>query len=249
MVSRYLDSGASLGSWVTAELQKEQLEPLLKALEKELGTVGESQGGQVGVMVALQKALQLRFPSAWESFKPTRAGKAVTTEAGNLIDLYEAEDQVFRLAAWLKAKEDGASDLAAGKVARRSFLDYHINAPWVQALRSTALPFISFTYRSVPMLLEVAAKKPHKLLKLALLAGGLNALGYVLRGGDEDDERASLPEEKAGKIWGMVPKLRSCVRALDTSVEKVVVLDGRIDHVLLLDAVSGQTMGTTIRRN
>lgn len=174
VVSRYLDSGANLGSWVTAELQKEQLEPLLKALEKELGTVGESQGGQVGVMVALQKALQLRFPSAWESFKPTRAGKAVTTEAGNLIDLYEAEDQVFRLAAWLKAKEDGASDLAAGKVARRSFLDYHINAPWVQALRSTALPFISFTYRSVPMLLEVAAKKPHKLLKLALLAGGLN---------------------------------------------------------------------------
>ena len=48
---------------------------------------------------------------------------------------------------------------------------------------------------------------------------------------------------------GMVPKLRSCVRALDNGVEKVVVLDGRIDHVLLLDAVSGQTMGTTIRRN
>lgn len=45
---------------------------------------------------------------------------------------------------------------------------------------------------------------------------------------------------------GMVPKLNSCVRALDRGVRRVVVLDGRIDHVLLLDAVSGQTMGTTI---
>lgn len=124
-----------------------------------------------------------------------------------MIDLYEAEDQVFRLAAWLKAKEDGASDLAAGKVARRSFLDYNINAPWVQALRNTAFPFISFTYRAVPMLLETAARRPHKLMKLGLVAGALNALGYMLSGGDEDDERKLLPEEKAGSIFGMVPKL------------------------------------------
>ena len=47
----------------------------------------------------------------------------------------------------------------------------------------------------------------------------------------------------------MVPKLRSCIRALENGVTEVVVLDGRIDHVMLLDAVSGQTMGTTIRRD
>ena len=47
---------------------------------------------------------------------------------------------------------------------------------------------------------------------------------------------------------GMAPKLRSCLRALDNGVERVVILDGRIDHVMLLDAVSGQTMGTTIYR-
>ena len=158
-------------------------------------------------MAALQKALQLRFPSAWEAFKPTLPGRVIATEANSLIDLYEAEDQVFRLAAWLKAKEDGAGDLVAGKVARRSFLDYNINAPWVQAARNTALPFISFTYRAVPMLLETAARKPHKLMKLGLVAGALNALGYLLSGGDEDDERKLLPDEKAGSIFGMVPKL------------------------------------------
>lgn len=207
ILQRYGDSGANLGSWVTAELQREQLEPLLEALEREIGIAGQTVAGEIGVMAALQKAIQLRFPSAWDAFKPTLPGRAITTEARSMIDLYEAEDQVFRLAAWLKAKEDGASDLAAGKIARRSFLDYNINAPWVQALRNTVLPFISFTYRAVPMLLETAARKPHKLMKLGLVAGALNALGYMLSGGDEDDERALLPEEKAGSIFGMVPKL------------------------------------------
>lgn len=207
ILMRYGDSGANMGSWVTSELQRDQIEPLLEALEKELGVSGQTVAGEVGVMAALQKALQLRFPSAWEAFKPTLPGRVIATEANSLIDLYEAEDQVFRLAAWLKAKEDGAGDLMAGKVARRSFLDYNINAPWVQAARNTALPFISFTYRAVPMLLETAARKPHKLMKLGLVAGALNALGYLLSGGDEDDERKLLPDEKAGSIFGMVPKL------------------------------------------
>lgn len=211
IIARFQDSGANLGSWVTSELQKDQLEPLLDALEKELGVIGNTAGAMASVSTILQlfKAKEYRQAAAQAAIiaKGNAAAAAVKQEAGNLIDLYEAEDQVFRLAAWLKAKEDGASDIAAGKVARRSFLDYHINAPWIQAMRQTAFPFISFTYRSVPMLLDVVANKPHKILKLAAVAGAINALGYLLAGGDEDDERALLPEEKAGRIWGMVPKL------------------------------------------
>lgn len=211
IIARFQDSGANLGSWVTSELQKDQLEPLLDALEKELGVIGNTAGAMASVSTILQlfKAKEYRQAAAQAAIiaKGNAAAAAVKQEAGNLIDLYEAEDQVFRLAAWLKAKEEGASDIAAGKVARRSFLDYHINAPWIQAMRQTAFPFISFTYRSVPMLLYVVANKPHKILKLAAVAGAINALGYLLAGGDEDDERALLPEEKAGRIWGMVPKL------------------------------------------
>ena len=210
IVNRYRDSGGSIGTFATTELQQEQLEPLLAALEKELGAAGDTAGAQVGAMVALQKLLHLQLPSAWDAFKPTMAGRVLTTEARNLIGLYDAEDQFFRLAAWLKAKEGGASDMEAGKVSRGSFLDYHINAPWVQMMRQTAFPFVAFTYRAVPMLLETAANKPWKLMKLGLVAGMVNALGYAalgLGGDDEDDERKLLPEEKAGKIWGMVPKL------------------------------------------
>ena len=75
---------------------------------------------------------------------------------------------------------------------------------------------------------------------------------------DERNAKTAIPAMTAAEAaelldnglirGGMVPKLRSCVRALERGVAKVVVLDGRIDHVMLLDAVSGQTMGTTIRR-
>jgi hypothetical protein len=212
VLARYQDSGGDIGGWVTQEIRDEQLKPLLDSLEKELAiTAGNSVQAQVGVYSALQHALMLRFPSAWDAFKAgKRSGKvanAVTTEASNLIDLYQSEDDVFRLAAWLRAKEQGKSDLDAGKAARESFLDYRINAPWIQAMRQSAWPFISFTYRAVPMFIETAAKKPHKLMKLMMLAGTLNALGIMLSGGDDDKERKLLPEEKAGKIWGMVPKL------------------------------------------
>lgn len=207
IINRFQESGANMGSWINAELQREQLEPLLDALEAEIGLAGQHAPSQVGAFAALQLALRLRFPSAWEAAKPTIGVQAIKNEARSMIDLYEAEDQVFRLAAWLKAKEDGESDLSAGRRARRSFLDYNINAPWVQAMRQTALPFVSFSYRAIPMALEVAARKPHKMMKIAMFAALANALGYLMAGGDEDEERKLLPEEKAGRIWGLVPKL------------------------------------------
>jgi N12 class adenine-specific DNA methylase len=209
IVNRYLDSGGDIGSWATNEISKKQIEPLLDALEKELAaTNGQSVQAQVGIFHALQHALQMRFPSAWDSLKGSTTGKVIGTEASTVIDLYQSEDEVFRLAAWLKAKEEGKTDMEAGKIARRSFMDYSINAPWVQALRNSALPFVSYTYRAVPMFMETAAKKPHKLLKLMAIAGALNAFGLMMAGGGGDDkERKLLPEEKAGRVWGLVPKM------------------------------------------
>lgn len=209
ILNRYKDSGGDAGSWVTQEISREQIEPLLESLQKELAaTNGQSVAAQTGIFAALQHAMQLRFPEAWDAAKAGRGGKTVAAAGGALIDLYQSEDDVFRLAAWLAAKERGATDMEAGKLARKSFLDYNINAPWISAMRKSAWPFLSFTYRAVPMLLETAAKKPHKLMKLMALAGALNALGVMLAGGGgDDDERKMLPEEKAGGIWGMVPKL------------------------------------------
>src|SRR5690606_27665732 len=195
VLNRYLDSGGDIGAWVTAEIRENQLEPLLKSLEAELvASAGNSQQAAVGVFSALQHALMLRFPMAWHAFKGSKPATAVAAEGKALIDLYQHEDDVFRLAAWLKAKEDGKTDLEAGKIARRSFLDYRINAPWVQAMRNSAWPFISFTYRALPMLVEIAGTKPHKLFKLMAIAGLANMLGTMIAGGDDEEERKLLPE-------------------------------------------------------
>lgn len=208
IMNRYQVSGGNIGGWITQEIANDQLEPIIEALQAEVAaTASKAAPQEIGVYAALQHLMHARFGMAWESFKGSRPASAVAAEGKSLIDLYQAEDDVFRLAAWLKAKEGGASDGEAGKVARKSFLDYSINAPWVAAMRSTAFPFIAYTYRAVPMLLETFAKKPHKVMKLMALAGGLNWLGVMLGGDGEDKERKLLPEEKAGRIWGLVPKL------------------------------------------
>lgn len=207
ILNRYQDSGGDIGGWVTAEISRDQIDPLLQAIEAEARGEQPTLAAQLGVMAALQHALHLRWPEAWAAFKGGKVSGAAVQEASNLIDLYQSEDDVFRLAAWLKAKEEGKSDMDAGKAARTSFLDYRVNAPWIQAMRQTAWPFISFSYRAIPMLLETAGKRPHKLLKLMAVAGALNALGVLIAGGGDDEERKLLPEEKAGRIWGMVPKL------------------------------------------
>jgi len=209
IVTRYKDSGGDIGSWATNEIAKGQIEPMLEAMEKELAaTGGNSVQAQVGVYHALQFAMHGKFAPAWESAKGSRTAKRIATEAGTVIELYQSEDEVFRLAAWLKAKEEGKTDMEAGKIARRAFMDYNINAPWVKAMRASFFPFIAYSYRAIPMMLETAAKKPHKMLKLLAIAGALNALGAMMAGGDDDDKtRKLLPEEKAGRIWGIVPKM------------------------------------------
>jgi len=206
LLGRFEDSGGTQGMYILSEIQREQLEPVIEQLRAEIDRAGELQG-MVGVSAALQAVMRGRIKDAYEIARATRGGRVSAAAVKKMMDVYQSEDTVFRLAAFIKAKRNGATDLEAGKAARRSFLDYQINAPWIQIMRQTAFPFISFTYRAVPMLLKTIETKPWKLAKLMLFAGLVNALGYALSGGDEDDERRYLPDEKAGRVWGIVPKL------------------------------------------
>ena len=45
---------------------------------------------------------------------------------------------------------------------------------------------------------------------------------------------------------GMGPKLQNCIDAVSGGVERVLVLDGRVEHTLLLEAVSAQKAGTAV---
>ncbi len=45
---------------------------------------------------------------------------------------------------------------------------------------------------------------------------------------------------------GMVPKVKGCVHAVAHGVGTVVVLDGRVEHALLLEAIAQKALGTTV---
>jgi hypothetical protein len=209
LIEDFEDNGGDAGMFNQAELRNELLEPLLEELRKQV----QAESGQALVTASsiLSLLTNKKYREAMVALRDSKGGKAALWTPRKMIELYGLEDQVFRLAGFVKAREDGLSNAEAGKFARESFLNYEINAPWINALRRTVLPFVAFVYRGAPLLAKTFASKPEKLAKYALIAGGFNALAYMmlgLDGDDEDRERAWLQEERSGYIWGfLTPRL------------------------------------------
>lgn len=210
MVEDFQDNGGELGTFALNEMQREQLAPILEELLKGAREANDLNGivNAASVMSLLREGM---VRQAAATLGQSRAGRVATSIPRKMIDVYQLEDQIFRLAAFIKGRESGLTAREAGRFARKSFLDYDIQAPWVVAAkRSGLLPFVSFSYRAIPMLYETVRDKPWKLMKLALVLGGVSAASAAflgLSGDDDDDERRWLPDEKSGKLWGMIPKL------------------------------------------
>ena len=122
---------------------------------------------------------------------------------GTLEEGYRVEDHVFRLNAFMHRIKMGDSYEDAALFARKQFIDYDIDAPAINHLRNTATPFLSFTYRMIPILAETAVMRPTKFAKYAALGYALTNLeGYI--GGEEAKvERALLPDYEAGNIMDL----------------------------------------------
>jgi acetylglutamate kinase len=91
------------------------------------------------------------------------------------------------------------------------------------------------------------ALKARKLVFLSDVPG-------VLRAANDPDSIASTLSEKevkelteSGAIQGgMLPKLQGSIQALDAGVRKVHIIDGRLDHSLLLEIFTVKGVGTEI---
>ncbi len=46
----------------------------------------------------------------------------------------------------------------------------------------------------------------------------------------------------------MIPKVETCIYALEPGVEGVVILDGKVPHAVLLELFTDHGAGTLIRR-
>lgn len=201
-MERFEDSGAIAGTYVHAELKDDMMKPLLEELRREM--IGTQSALDQMHTVANAMAMifgQREIRKGMTALSHTAPGKWAAKLPEVMIETYQNEDVVFRLAAFIKATDEGKTDREAGKDARKAFLDYRINAPWIQGLRHTVLPFIAFTYRMIPMYVETMRDKPWKMAKYMMVANTLAAAGMALAGigDDEDDEiQRLLPDDRKG---------------------------------------------------
>ena len=91
-----------------------------------------------------------------------------------------------------------------------------------------------------------AAMQAKRLLMLTDVAGVLDGDGKLLEGISADTARRMIRE---GVIkGGMIPKIETCLGAVEEGVEAAVILDGRIPHAILLEIFTERGDGTLIRR-
>jgi acetylglutamate kinase len=90
------------------------------------------------------------------------------------------------------------------------------------------------------------ALKAKRLLLLTDVPGVLDKSKNLIKQLSADDARRLIAD---GTIsGGMIPKVETCLYALDQGVEGVVILDGRVPHAVLLELLTDHGAGTLMRR-
>jgi len=90
------------------------------------------------------------------------------------------------------------------------------------------------------------ALKAKRLLLLTDVPGVLDKSNGLIKQLSVDDARRLIAD---GTIsGGMIPKVETCIYALEAGVEGVVILDGKVEHAVLLELLTDLGAGTLIHR-
>jgi acetylglutamate kinase len=90
------------------------------------------------------------------------------------------------------------------------------------------------------------ALKAKRLLLLTDVPGVLDKSKKLIKELSLADARKLIAD---GTIsGGMIPKVETCIEALDQGVEGVVILDGKVPHAVLLELLTDHGAGTLIKR-
>lgn len=84
-----------------------------------------------------------------------------------------------------------------------------------------------------------------RFLLLTDVAGVLDGNGELIREMTKADAKRLI--ETGVASGGMIPKLETCIAALDAGVEAAVILDGRQNHALLMELFTDHGAGTLIQ--
>ena len=89
------------------------------------------------------------------------------------------------------------------------------------------------------------ALQAKRFLLLTDVAGVLDGAKQLIREMDRAQARSLI--ETGAATGGMIPKLETCIAALEAGVEAAVILDGRLSHALLMELFTDHGAGTLIR--
>ena len=90
------------------------------------------------------------------------------------------------------------------------------------------------------------ALKAKRLLLLTDVPGVLDKSKSLIKELSMDDARRLIAD---GTIsGGMIPKVETCIYALEAGVEGVVILDGKVEHAVLLELLTDHGAGTLLKR-
>ena len=91
-----------------------------------------------------------------------------------------------------------------------------------------------------------AALGASRLFLLTDVAGVLSKDGALLT--DLTPEQIVHLQNDGTVTGGMIPKLETCVTAVEAGVDAAVILDGRVPHAMLVEIFTAQGAGTLVRR-
>ena len=91
------------------------------------------------------------------------------------------------------------------------------------------------------------ALKARRLLMLTDVKGVLDRNGQLIEEMTAQDARAKIAD---GTIsGGMIPKVETCLAAVDQGVDAAVIMDGRVPHAVILEVFTEHGVGTLIGRS
>jgi hypothetical protein len=183
--------GAFEGTFINEEIRRQVLDPILDELTK------QNMAADTGAEGTAQTLSRMAY-TIWTKVKKFD---------GAMTEFYQIEDELFRMATYMRRLDLGDRPIEAARTAREQFLDYDIRAPWVNVARRTVLPFIAYTYRAVPVVAQSIIHRPWKLAKYFTLAYLANSLAYLLAPGDEDEERRTMRDDQQGMTWIGTPRM------------------------------------------
>jgi hypothetical protein len=207
LMMAFRDSGAMLADYSSAEVK----EALYKAHAENL------RGGEdVSVMRRVAGWLSIEKSKAeFLQKQAAKVGKGVEFMDEVSSQMYAAEDNIFRLAAFLKtagalqnragAKTPTQEMLQeAGLFARKAFGDYDIDSKAVKIGRQTVMPFISWFYAMAPVIGRIAVYEPWKLASVLTAYMILEAAMSGAAGDDDEEKRMEGPESLRERMFGSV---------------------------------------------